>query len=74
MTALARLCSAGRDHAAVKLDAHAWRELVFVGAQPLEATATEPAEELELRTCECGSTLGRRKLADVHDNLLRDDS
>lgn len=69
MIAIARLCSAGRDHAALKLDDRSWNELAPDGIQQVEACGDEPAEELELRRCPCGSTLGRiRKPAKVLAN------
>jgi hypothetical protein len=55
-----RLCSAGIDHSAVKLDDAAWMRLAPAGVQHIEANAELPAEDIELRTCPCGSTLGRR--------------
>jgi hypothetical protein len=35
-----------------------WAGLPYVGAQHIEADATGPAYDLELRNCSCGSTIG----------------
>lgn len=69
MTARRQLCSASVDHAAIKLDDYAWLALPLDGIQTIEASGDEPAEELELRRCACGSTLGRiRKCAEINAN------
>ncbi len=48
-----------RDHAALKKDGAAWRELELVGHQHVRADDYGPAEVHELRNCTCGSTLNR---------------
>ena len=38
-------------------DAVSWRSLRYVGRMHVDADAEGPAEDLELRNCDCGSTL-----------------
>lgn len=49
-----------RDHAAIKLDATAWNGLRRIGIQVVDGTPDDPGWELELRNCECGTTLARK--------------
>lgn len=52
------MCSAGHDHEVLKRDAAAWSSLPLVGVQRIEADESGPREDIELRNCSCGSTLG----------------
>lgn len=48
-------------HEALKSDETRWQMLHYVGLQLIDADDEGPAEALELRNCECGSTLCRTK-------------
>jgi hypothetical protein len=48
------------SHEALTRDPAAWAKLKFVGIQHLPAWGDEPAYALELRNCQCGSTLSIR--------------
>lgn len=45
------------DHRALKADPSLWITLELIGVQVIEADGDEPEERLELRNCNCGSTL-----------------
>ncbi len=44
----------------LRSDPKIWRTLKPIGIQVIEADETGPEEQLELRDCECGSTLARK--------------
>jgi hypothetical protein len=48
------------DHEAIK-QSPAWQSLKYIGIQHVEAWEGEPAYDLELRNCACGTTLARVK-------------
>ena len=54
------MCSKGHDHKILRADLARWVSLTFVGVQVVEADELGPEEHLELRDCECGSTLARQ--------------
>ncbi len=47
------------NHAELKVDPVRWASLELVGTHHLEQAGDEPAEDIELRNCSCGSTLGK---------------
>jgi hypothetical protein len=55
------MCTKAR-HDAIKADATAFSKLELAGIQNVGAGEGEPAFQLELRNCSCGSTLARRIL------------
>jgi len=53
-TATIKLCAkCGREHTATT-----WLSLAYVGEMRVEADDEGPTESIELRNCNCGSTLG----------------
>ncbi len=46
------------DHEELKTSDR-WEGLVFIGIQHTPADDSGPAEDLELRNCECGTTLAK---------------
>jgi hypothetical protein len=50
-------------HDDLKLDAAQWASLEFLGIQHLPEWADEPAEDVEMRMCTCGTTLGKEATA-----------
>ena len=70
---VSKLCRAGRDHAALKSGID-WSSLEYVGTQRVPASDDGPAYTLEMRNCECHSTLCREMPEPEHIcNVCGDD-
>ena len=48
-----------KEHESIKADDHSWSSLAYVGVQFTPADEYGPDELLELRNCQCGSTLAK---------------